>query len=102
MSTTASGVYTDVDILYKSYIFQSRSFLIKCMTFLKIMFSHVPAGLPWTALALCKSIESAIQWFQNHHRITIKKSGSLPYWCKGKHFSYQYVSRIFNKMGLFP
>ena len=24
-----------------------------------------------TALALCKSIESAIQWFQIHHRITI-------------------------------
>ena len=23
-----------------------------------------------TALALCKSIESAIQWFQIHHRIT--------------------------------
>ena len=23
-----------------------------------------------TALALCKSIESAIQWFQLHHRIT--------------------------------
>ena len=23
-----------------------------------------------TALALCKSIESAIQWFQKHHRIT--------------------------------
>ena len=23
-----------------------------------------------TALALCKSIESAIQWFQMHHRIT--------------------------------
>ena len=23
-----------------------------------------------TALALCKSIESAIQWFQVHHRIT--------------------------------
>ena len=24
----------------------------------------------FTALALCKSIESAIQWFQIHHRIT--------------------------------
>ena len=24
----------------------------------------------WTALALCKSIEYAIQWFQIHHRIT--------------------------------
>ena len=24
-----------------------------------------------TAMALCKSIESAIQWFQIHHRITI-------------------------------
>ena len=24
----------------------------------------------WTALALCKSIESALQWFQMHHRIT--------------------------------
>ena len=24
----------------------------------------------WTALALCKSIESAIQWFQIHHKIT--------------------------------
>ena len=24
----------------------------------------------WTALALCKSIESAIQWFQMHHKIT--------------------------------
>ena len=24
----------------------------------------------WTALALCKSIESAIQWIQIHHRIT--------------------------------
>ena len=23
-----------------------------------------------TALALCKSIESAIQWFQIHHRVT--------------------------------
>ena len=23
-----------------------------------------------TAMALCKSIESAIQWFQMHHRIT--------------------------------
>ena len=23
-----------------------------------------------TALALCKSIESAIQWFKTHHRIT--------------------------------
>ena len=25
-----------------------------------------------TALALCKSIESAIQWFQMHHRITFE------------------------------
>ena len=25
-----------------------------------------------TALALCKSIESAIQWFQIHHRITFR------------------------------
>ena len=25
-----------------------------------------------TALALCKSIESAIQWFHVHHRITFK------------------------------
>ena len=24
----------------------------------------------WTALSLCKSIESAIQWFQIHHRLT--------------------------------
>ena len=24
----------------------------------------------WTVLALCKSIESAIQWFQIHHIIT--------------------------------
>ena len=24
----------------------------------------------WTALALCKSIKSAIQWFQMHHIIT--------------------------------
>ena len=35
MTTTASGVYTDVCVLYKPNMFQSRSFLIKIYEILK-------------------------------------------------------------------
>ena len=59
MTTTASEVYADVVLLYKLNIFQSPTFLIKIYDILK----NVLAGLrrKLTALALCKSIESAIQ-----------------------------------------
>ena len=73
MTITASGVNTDVRVLYKPNLFQSRYLLIKIYDILeKMTFSHVLAGLQykWTALTLCKSIESAKQWFQIQHRTT--------------------------------
>ena len=36
-----------------------------------------------TALALCKSIESAIQWFQIHHRITFAAMQNLAVYLSG-------------------
>ena len=45
----------------------------------------------WTTLALCKSIESAIQLFQIHQRITfatIQNPAVYLFGRKGKHFSY--------------
>ena len=72
MTTTASGVYACVVLLYKSNIIQSRSFLIKNIWhFEKWYFILLLLGFrrKLTALTLCKSIESAIQWFQIHHWI---------------------------------
>ena len=40
-----------------------------------------------TALALCKSIESAIQWFQIHHRITFATIQNPAVYLKGARVS---------------
>ena len=40
-----------------------------------------------TALALCKSIESAIQWFQVHHRITFATIQNLAVYLSGARVS---------------
>ena len=40
-----------------------------------------------TALALCKSIESAIQWFQIHHRITFATIRDLAVYLSGARVS---------------
>ena len=40
-----------------------------------------------TALALCKSIESAIQWFQIHHRITFATIRNLAVYLSGARVS---------------
>ena len=40
-----------------------------------------------TALALCKSIESAIQWFQIHHRITFSTIQNLAVYLSGARVS---------------
>ena len=74
MTTTASEVYADVVLLYKLNIFQSWTFLIKIYNILKnnILTCSCCFRRKLTALALRKSIESAIQWFQIHHRITFE------------------------------
>ena len=73
MTTTASEVYADVVLLYELNIFQSRTFLIKIYIFKNNIltcscWASVESWLHWRVQ--CKSIESAIQWFQIHHRIT--------------------------------
>ena len=73
MTTIASEVSADFVLLYELNIFQSSTFLIKIYNILKKKyFDMFLLGFrrKLTALALCKSIESAIQWFQIHHRIT--------------------------------
>ena len=40
-----------------------------------------------TALALCKSIESAIQWFQIHHRITFATTQNSAVYLSGARVS---------------
>ena len=40
-----------------------------------------------TALALCKSIEAAIQWFQIHHRITFATVQNLAVYLSGARVS---------------
>ena len=64
-----------------------------------------------TALALCKSIESAIQWFQIHHRITFAAKQNPAIYLLGARVSIfstlvprlfikeKTVSRIFKKLG---
>ena len=47
-----------------------------------------------TALALCKSIESAIQWFQIHHRITFAAIQNLAVYLSGVRVN------IFSALGL--
>ena len=37
----------------------------------------------WTDLALCKSTESAIQWFQIHHKITFATIQNLAVYLSG-------------------
>ena len=71
MTSTASEVYPDVVLLYELNVFQSWTILIKIYNILK-SFDTFLLGFrrKLTALALCKSIESAIKWFQIHHRIT--------------------------------
>ena len=41
----------------------------------------------WTALALCKSIKSAIQWFQIHHRIIFAAIHNLAVYLPGARVS---------------
>ena len=41
----------------------------------------------WTAIALCKSNESAIQWFQIHHRITFATVQNLAVYLSGARVS---------------
>ena len=41
-----------------------------------------------TALALCKSIESAIQWFQIHHRITFATMQNPAVYLSGARVSF--------------
>ena len=88
MSVTVSVVYTDVVVLYKPNIFQSPSFLIKIYDILKNF--HIillDFRRKWTYLALCKLIESAIQWFQMHHRITFVTIPNLAEYLSGARFS---------------
>ena len=56
----------------KSIFFNPVLFFDKIYDILKKYFDMFLLGFrrKLTALALCKSIESAIQWFQIHHRIT--------------------------------
>ena len=64
MTTIASGVFAYVVLSYKLNIF--------IWYFEKWYFHMFLLGFRRkpTALTLCKSIETAIQWFQIHHRIT--------------------------------
>ena len=59
-----------MSVLYINSIF--FSFLIKIYDILKNNFHLFVLGFrrKWPAPALCKSLESAIQWIQIHHRIT--------------------------------
>ena len=41
----------------------------------------------WTALTLCKSIKSAIQWFQIHHRIIFATISNLAVYLSGARVS---------------
>ena len=73
MTTTASEVYTDLVLLYKLKTFQPQPFFLKTYDhFEKKYFDSFLLGfcIKVTALALCKSIGSAIQLFGIHHRIT--------------------------------
>ena len=53
-----------------------------------------------TALALCKSIESAIQWFQIHHRITFATIQNTAVYLPGARVSIfsTLVPRLFASM----
>ena len=55
------------------------------------------------ALALCKSIESAIQWFQIHHRITFATIQSPAVYLLGARVSIfsTLVPRLFSTMSTF-
>ena len=55
-----------------------------------------------TALALCKSIESAIQWFQIHHRITFATIQNPAVYLSGARVSIfsTLVPRLFVKVEL--
>ena len=73
MTTTSSVLYTDVGVLNKPYIFQSRSLLIIIYDILKndiftcSCWASVENGLLWRW--------SAIQWFEIHHKTaTIQNS----------------------------
>ena len=86
MTTTDSGVYTDISVLYKPNIFQSSYFLIKIYNILKNDIRR-----KWTVLALCKwnrvcytmVSDSFFNYLCNH-----TKSSCISFRCKGKHFSY--------------
>ena len=49
-----------------------------------------------TALALCKSIESAIQWFQIHHRITFATIQNSAVYLSGARVSIFGTRDLFN------
>ena len=54
-----------------------------------------------TALALCKSIESAIQWFQIHHRITFATMQNPAVYLSGARVSIfsTLVPRLYIRVG---
>ena len=68
MTTTASVVYTDVDVLYKSNIFQSRSFLIQIYDISKLniftcsCWASVENGLLWRCASRSSLLYSGFRY----------------------------------------
>ena len=68
MTTTASGVYTDVGVMYKPNIFQSRSFLIKIDDILKnniftcSCWATVENGLLWRCASRSSLLYSGFRY----------------------------------------
>ena len=85
MTTTASEVYADISLLYKLNIFQSRFLYDIFKKYFDMFLLGFRRNL--TALAVCKSIESAIQSFQIHHRITFAIIQNLAVYLSGARVS---------------
>ena len=85
MTTTASEVYSDVVYYMNSIFFNPELFMCHFEKYFDMFLLGFRRKL--TALALCKSIESAIQWFQIHHRITFATIQNLAAYLSGARVS---------------
>ena len=91
ITTTASGFYTDVNVLYKPNIFQSRYFLIKIDDISKndIFTCSCGASVEMDCSAVvqvhrvCYTVvsDTALNYLCNHTR-----SSCIPFGCKGEQF----------------
>ena len=79
--------------------FNHATFLIKIYNLFDMFLLGFRRKL--TALALCKSIESAIQWFQIHHRITFATIQNATVYLSGARISIfsTLVPRLFTITG---